>query len=137
MLYKGDRQFWDSLTKRALGFKMPLPKRRIQIVGDTQIALLRGINVGRAERVAMADLRALIEQLGYEDVRTLRNSGNVVLGRIAPDETAARIAEALMERLGVSSRVTVLAADELAEVVRENPVSRPSPDSWLPETAAS
>ena len=41
------------------------------------VALLRGINVGRAKRVAMADLRALFEQLGFGDVRTLLNSGNV------------------------------------------------------------
>ncbi len=42
------------------------------------VALIRGINVGRAKRVAMADLRALVEGLGYRDVRTLLNSGNVV-----------------------------------------------------------
>jgi uncharacterized protein (DUF1697 family) len=41
------------------------------------IALIRGINVGRAKRVAMADLRALVEDLGYSDVRTLLNSGNI------------------------------------------------------------
>ena len=35
------------------------------------VALIRGINVGRAKRVAMADLRALVEKLGYGDVRTL------------------------------------------------------------------
>jgi uncharacterized protein (DUF1697 family) len=44
----------------------------------THVALLRGINVGKAKRVAMADLRALLEELGYADVRTLLNSGNVV-----------------------------------------------------------
>ncbi|MGH7659270.1 MAG: DUF1697 domain-containing protein, partial [Gemmatimonadales bacterium] len=42
------------------------------------VALLRGINVGTARRVAMADLRALMESLGYTGVRTLLNSGNVV-----------------------------------------------------------
>jgi uncharacterized protein (DUF1697 family) len=41
-------------------------------------ALLRGINVGRAKRVAMADLRSLVEDLGYGEVGTLLNSGNVV-----------------------------------------------------------
>ncbi|HSD71146.1 MAG TPA: DUF1697 domain-containing protein, partial [Thermoanaerobaculia bacterium] len=40
------------------------------------VALIRGINVGRAKRVAMADLRALVGDLGYGDVRTLLNSGN-------------------------------------------------------------
>jgi uncharacterized protein (DUF1697 family) len=43
-----------------------------------RVALLRGINVGRAKRVAMADLRELVESLGYREVRTLLNSGNVV-----------------------------------------------------------
>jgi uncharacterized protein (DUF1697 family) len=47
--------------------------------GMTQcIALLRGINVGRAKRVPMADLRALVEGLGFSNVRTLLNTGNVV-----------------------------------------------------------
>ena len=54
-------------------------------MASRQVALLRGINVGRAKRVAMADLRALVEDLGYCDVRTLLNSGNVVF-------TAARAA---------------------------------------------
>ena len=42
------------------------------------VALLRGINVGRAKRIAMADLRALVEGLGFGEVRTLLNSGNAI-----------------------------------------------------------
>ena len=55
------------------------------------VALFRGINVGKAKRIAMADLRALLEKLGYTDVRTLLNSGNAVFtGRAgAPDTHAA------------------------------------------------
>lgn len=45
---------------------------------ETYVALLRGINVGRAKRVAMSDLRRLVAGLGHDDVRTLLNSGNVV-----------------------------------------------------------
>jgi uncharacterized protein (DUF1697 family) len=99
---------------------------------ETQIALLRGINLGRARRVAMADLRAMLEEMGYQDVRTLRNSGNVVLksqasasgaaGGETPREIEARIEVGLVERFGVSSRVIVLTAAELAAVVRENPL---------------
>lgn len=90
----------------------------------THVALLRGINVGRAKRVAMADLRALVEGLGGTDVRTLLNSGNVVFTAPAgaPAELADRIEEALEARLGVPSRVTVLTADALAEAVRANPL---------------
>ena len=42
------------------------------------VALFRGINVGKANRIAMADLRALLELLGYTGVQTLLNSGNAV-----------------------------------------------------------
>jgi uncharacterized protein (DUF1697 family) len=92
------------------------------MAGGRQIALLRGINVGRAKRVAMADLRTLLTDLGYSDVTTLLNSGNVVF--TAPNSTtsasAARIEAALAAELGVTSRVTVLDAAEMADVVAEN-----------------
>ena len=91
-------------------------------MANVQIALLRGINVGRARRVAMADLRALFEELGYEKVRTLRNTGNVVWRGGPPEDAVSRIEGALVERLGVSSRVMVLAGEELAAIVRDNPL---------------
>lgn len=64
------------------------------------VALLRGINVGRAKRVAMADLRALVEGLGFHSVRTLLNSGNVVFdGEVADcTDAAIRIEHALAAR---------------------------------------
>jgi len=55
----------------------------------TLIGLIRGINVGRAKRVAMADLRALVTDLGFTDVRTLLNSGNVVLSTTLGDAASA------------------------------------------------
>ena len=87
------------------------------------IALLRGINVGRAKRVAMADLRALIEALGFTEVRTLLNSGNVAFtgARASSPALTRRIEKELVARLGVESRVTVLDADGLAEVTADNP----------------
>ena len=42
------------------------------------VALFRGVNVGRAKRIAVAELRALLESLGYGGVRTLQNRGNAV-----------------------------------------------------------
>ncbi|HVE66850.1 MAG TPA: DUF1697 domain-containing protein [Thermoanaerobaculia bacterium] len=90
------------------------------------VALIRGINVGRAKRVAMADLRALVEKLGYGDVRTLLNSGNVVFTVPSSDRRnpARRIEDAMPARLGITARVTVLTAEELAAVVAENPLGR-------------
>ena len=89
----------------------------------TEIALLRGINVGKAKRVAMADLRALVEKLGYGDVRTLLNSGNVVYSVPAKvrGDSAVRIQKAIADDLGVEARVTVVTADELASAVDANP----------------
>ena len=71
----------------------------------------------------MADLKALVEGLGYRDVRTLLNSGNVVFtARAKPEAAAVRIETALAERTGVSARVTVLTAAELAAAVVGNPL---------------
>ena len=52
------------------------------------IALLRGINVGSHNRIAMAELRELLASLGYSDARTLVQSGNIVLTADMPDLAA-------------------------------------------------
>jgi uncharacterized protein (DUF1697 family) len=87
--------------------------------------LLRGINVGRAKRVAMADLRALLEDLGYTAVRTHLNSGNVVLtgDEADPAEHAARIEAAIRDRLAMDVRCAVLTADELRAIVDDHPLA--------------
>ena len=72
----------------------------------------------------MVDLRALVEGLGYRDVTTLLNSGNVVFtGEGALLHGAdVRIQEAIASRLGISSRVTVLSSTEMSAVVTGNPL---------------
>jgi uncharacterized protein (DUF1697 family) len=87
------------------------------------VVLLRGINVGKAKRVAMADLRALLGDLGYTDVKTMLNSGNAVLtgDGAAPAEHAARIEAAIAERLGLDVRTMVLGAGELRTIVDGHP----------------
>ena len=88
-----------------------------------QVALIRGINVGKAKRVAMADLRAAIEDLGYTDVKTLLNSGNVVFtAGVAPAGAATAIEKILAKDLGVPARVTVITGAELETAVEENPL---------------
>ena len=88
------------------------------------VALLRGINVGKAKRVAMAELKHLIEELGYAEVTTLLNSGNVVFSVPSKlrGDPAPRIQRAIAERLGVVSRVTVVPGDELRAIVDANPL---------------
>ncbi|SDA47679.1 DUF1697 domain-containing protein [Janthinobacterium sp. 551a] len=93
-----------------------------QSQNSQQVAFLRGINVGRAKRVAMADLRKLLGDLGFADVRTVLNSGNVVYdaGAVVPADAAARIEEALVLKLGVAARVTVLSASQFDELMVQN-----------------
>lgn len=86
------------------------------------VALIRGINVGTAKRVAMADLRALVAGLGYQDPVTLLNSGNIVFTTAggSGSDAAGRIEQAIGRQLGIQARVIVLSASELAAVIREN-----------------
>lgn len=97
---------------------------------NRHVALIRGINVGRAKRVAMADLRAMIEALGYADARTLLNSGNAVftIPKGAPRGAAAALERGLAEDLGVPARVTVLKAAELAAIVAAHPLRKVAKD---------
>jgi uncharacterized protein (DUF1697 family) len=94
------------------------------------IALLRGINVGTAKRVAMADLRALMEALGYANVRTLLNSGNAVFdaARGTAAGHARAVKAALLEKTGIDAEVVVKTADELAAAVAEHPLRRHATD---------
>jgi uncharacterized protein (DUF1697 family) len=101
-----------------------------------RVALLRGVNVGRAGRVAMADLREIMRRLGYRDVSTVLNSGNVVFSPAEGSDDAdaptggdaARIAGALEAATGVSARVMVFSAEEVAGVIRSNPLTAVADD---------
>jgi uncharacterized protein (DUF1697 family) len=91
---------------------------------SSQILLLRGINVGGHKRIAMPELRALLTESGFADVRTYVQSGNVVLCSDAPPSEVASEAERLIaERFGFDVDVIVRTGEELAEVVRRNPLS--------------
>lgn len=85
------------------------------------VALLRGINVGPAKRVPMAELRAAYEGLGLENVATLLNSGNAVFSSGAdPDPAALRAA--VQNATGVDSETIVVAADRFRAVAEANPL---------------
>lgn len=95
------------------------------------VALLRGINVGKAKRIAMADLRGLLEALGHSNVRTLLNSGNAVFeapSRGSAPGIASAIERKIADRLGLQVPVIVLKASELNRVVEENPLLQASSD---------
>ncbi len=89
------------------------------------VALLRGVNVG-GQKVPMADLKAIVEDCGYHEARTLLNSGNVVFRapRITTATAASRIRAGLVKRLGVDTPVMVRTRDELARVLELNPLRK-------------
>jgi uncharacterized protein (DUF1697 family) len=89
----------------------------------THVALLRGINVGGRNKVAMADLRQVMTSLGHADVVTYIQSGNVVFTAEETDTAlmAASIEAAIADALAVTPRVVVLSRAGLAQVARDNP----------------
>ncbi len=96
----------------------------------THVALLRGINLGGRNKVAMADLRQVVASLGHADVATYIQSGNVVFSTGDTDATALAEAleQAIATALGVRVRVVVLSREELARAMRDNPYSgEPNP----------
>ena len=88
------------------------------------VVLLRGINLGSSNRVAMPALREALADAGFGDVRTYVQSGNVVLDSdLTPPELADRISGILLDRFGLDLPVVVRTAAELADVVARNPFS--------------
>ena len=70
----------------------------------SQIALLRGINLGPTNRVSMPDLRAHLAELGYGEVRTVVQSGNIVLESDAdPEQLSADLRGAIADRFSVDT----------------------------------
>jgi uncharacterized protein (DUF1697 family) len=103
---------------------------RQDVAMATHIALLRGINVGGRNKVAMADLRDVVAGLGHTDVATYIQSGNAVFTSDEADNATLGTAleEAIAARLGVKPSVIVLSRGELARVVRDNPYAgEPNP----------
>jgi len=87
-----------------------------------QVVLLRGINVGGNRRVGMADLRKVLEALGYGDVRTHLQSGNVlVTSDVRGEQLVRQLEQELTEGLGLELKVLVRSRNELAKVVARDP----------------
>jgi len=86
------------------------------------VALLRGVNVGGAKRVPMAELRSILESLGYSGVRTLLNSGNAIFEgtRLSAAGHADRIRIAIAARLNVEVPVIVKSAKNMVEIETGN-----------------
>ena len=91
--------------------------------GVQYLALLRGINVGGKNLIKMTDLRAAVEAMGFTDVVTYIQSGNVLFRapRQRRDQLAAGIESGLSRRFGIELKVVALTKAQLKSVVEGAP----------------
>ena len=86
------------------------------------VLLFKGINVGKAKRLLMADLRRVLGDLGYRDVGTHLQSGNAVFDTDeAPAAVSTAVRKAVETRLGVSAAVVVRTGTQLAAAMAADP----------------
>ncbi|MEO5899280.1 MAG: DUF1697 domain-containing protein, partial [Ilumatobacteraceae bacterium] len=93
------------------------------------VAFIRGINVGTAHRLSMADLRAVFESIGCTDVRTVLQSGNVACRATISESTVVAAAnDAFTTRFGYGGDIVVRTPAELAMLTTRNPYLHVEPD---------
>ncbi|MBA3853710.1 MAG: hypothetical protein C0503_04790 [Gemmatimonas sp.] len=98
----------------------------------THIALLRAINVGGTGKLPMTELRALCEGLGFANVRTYIQSGNVVFeSRLSAKRAQQALEDALEARLGKRHAVLLRSVEELASIETRNPFPDADPKQLL------
>jgi uncharacterized protein (DUF1697 family) len=95
-------------------------------VGDKPVtafvALLRAVNVGGTGIIKMADLKVLCESVGFTDVKTLLQSGNVAfLAKGSDKAVAKKLADAIEKSHGFRPAVMVRTAGEIADAMKRNP----------------
>lgn len=84
--------------------------------------LLRAVNVGGTGKLPMADLKALLGELGYDNPQTVLASGNAVIGTDEPLATVERrVTAALADRFGLKTQALALDAKALESVIAGNP----------------
>jgi uncharacterized protein (DUF1697 family) len=94
-----------------------------------RIALLRGINLGPRNRVAMSALKDALQANGFTAVRTYLQSGNVVLSsELSESKLAEQVKGVVRERFEIDVEVLVRTRDELAAVVACSPLGEVAND---------
>ncbi len=89
------------------------------------VVLLRGINLGSRNRISMPKLRELLENAGFDDVKTYLQSGSVVLSSSKKADDVRRRCERLLStELGLDIDVVVRSRAQLAAVVKRNPLGK-------------
>lgn len=96
----------------------------------TWLALLRGVNLGKYNKVPMADLRAKLTETGFKRVRTYIQSGNIIVDTPETDRDAVsrQIHDLIQAEFGVTSPAVMVTRDELAAAIEQNPFLAPDVD---------
>lgn len=88
---------------------------------QTYIALLRGINVGGHKKLKMVDLKLLFEELGFQNVVTYIQSGNVVFSAKEEKNISDKISKEIEKRFGWEVPVLVKTADSISRILKDCP----------------
>jgi uncharacterized protein (DUF1697 family) len=94
----------------------------------TYVAFLRGVNLGPNNKISMPELRAMSEDLGYTDVATYINSGNLIISSTKKAATVEReISKGIKDTFGRQIDVTVRTPAQLKKILAENPYPKGNP----------
>ncbi len=108
----------------------------------TYVTFLRGVNLGPTNKISMPELRAMAEGLGYTDVATYINSGNLIISSTKKAATVEReISDAIKKTFGRPIDVTVRTPAQLEKILAENPYPDGNPSqvtvAFLTKTPAA
>ena len=92
---------------------------------NVYIALFRGINVGGKNTLPMKDLVGILEEMGFVEVSTYIQSGNVVFhsAKKCSSKTATEIGAKIIEHHGFEPKILLLGGQELQAAIKNNPFS--------------
>jgi uncharacterized protein (DUF1697 family) len=95
------------------------------------IALLRGINVSGQKKIKMSELQLLFEKLGFQDVETYIQSGNVVFStkEKSGEKLEAKISSGIKAKYGFDVQIIVITPEEIEFVLKNNPFLKKKKDS--------
>lgn len=99
-------------------------KHKVGIIADmVYIAMLRGVNVGGRGSIKMESLRALFEKMGFDQIQTYIQSGNVVFSapKASPNSLAKSIESSLIKAYGFPISVVLRTSQQLEKVLKANP----------------
>jgi uncharacterized protein (DUF1697 family) len=95
------------------------------------LALLRGVNLGKHNKVPMAELRSALSTAGFANVRTYIQSGNVFVDSPERDRTiiANQLSALILNQFSVTSPAIMVSREELAAAIEQNPFATPDADA--------